>query len=82
MNKSVVVFCGTGLVTSSFRYYNVTAIRDSLGEEVCTGLPFYTSLLDATQYQVSMVIVKQSFGKPGLNQNKKKGIYNSFSRTQ
>ena len=41
VNKSVVVFCGTGLGTSSIGYYNVNAIGDSLGDEVCNGLPFF-----------------------------------------
>ena len=38
---NVVVFCGTGLGTSSVTYYNVNAIEDSLGDEVCNELPFF-----------------------------------------
>ena len=41
VNKSVVVFCGTGLGTLSVTYCNVNAIGDSLGDEVCNGLPFF-----------------------------------------
>ena len=41
VNESVVVFCGTGLGTSSVEYYNVSAIGDNLGDEVCNALSFF-----------------------------------------
>ena len=41
VNQSVVVFCGTGLGSSSIEYYTVSVIGDILGDKVCKGLPFF-----------------------------------------